>query len=101
MHVDFALPVDHDLLAGWDAWQRKAADGVMDYGFHMAVTSWSDKVGVHSSSAAAGNRGATARNKRRLDSLRRRVSLCCTRGPAATKGMRHVVTHRSCNSWIQ
>ncbi|PSC75311.1 Dihydroorotase [Micractinium conductrix] len=44
MHVDFALPVDHDLLAGWDAWQRKAADGVMDYGFHMAVTSWSDKV---------------------------------------------------------
>ncbi|KAL4420181.1 hypothetical protein ABPG77_008317 [Micractinium sp. CCAP 211/92] len=44
MHIDFALPVAHDLLAGWDEWQKKAQDAVMDYGFHMAVTSWSDKV---------------------------------------------------------
>lgn len=45
MHIDFAQPVDHDLLAGLRAWQAKAAQGAMDYGFHMIVTSWSDKVG--------------------------------------------------------
>lgn len=44
MHIDFAQPVDHDLLAGLRVWQAKAAQGVMDYGFHMIVTSWSDKV---------------------------------------------------------
>jgi dihydropyrimidinase len=44
MHIDFALPVDHDLLAGFKAWQQKAQVACMDYGFHMAVTSWSPKV---------------------------------------------------------
>eukprot|EP00887_Chlorella_sp_A99_P002842 scaffold6.g2842.t1 len=44
MHIDFALPVNHDLAAGYEEWQRKAQSAVMDYGFHMAVTSWSDKV---------------------------------------------------------
>lgn len=91
LHIDFALPVDHDLLAGWEAWRKKAevrqrcsgavrwgraacgglgwlAEGtactmhapihpplfphthpptqaaVMDYSFHMAVTSWSPRV---------------------------------------------------------
>ena len=43
-HIDFALPVDHDLLAGYAAWKVKAADAVMDYGFHMAVTAWSAEV---------------------------------------------------------
>jgi dihydropyrimidinase len=43
-HIDFALPVEHDLLKGYHTWQNKAANAVMDYSFHMAVTSWSDKV---------------------------------------------------------
>ena len=44
MHIDFALPVAHDLRAGFEAWQQKATPkAVMDYAFHMAVTSWSDK----------------------------------------------------------
>lgn len=43
MHIDFALPVDHNLTAGYEEWRRKAELAVMDYGFHMAVTSWSDK----------------------------------------------------------
>lgn len=44
MHIDFALPVNHDLLAGWEEWQKKAESAVMDHGFHMAVTSWSARV---------------------------------------------------------
>jgi hypothetical protein len=95
MHIDFALPIDHDLRAGFEEWQvrrgqprprghaggrlqwqwlqcnaqgghrrarrmrtpaapacwaaaalpqAKARKGCMDYGFHMAVTKWSDKV---------------------------------------------------------
>lgn len=43
-HIDFALPMNHDLMEGYREWRRKANDAVMDYGFHMAVTSWSDKV---------------------------------------------------------
>lgn len=43
MHIDFALPVGGDLVAGWEEWGRKAEGAVMDYSFHMAVTSWSDK----------------------------------------------------------
>ena len=53
MHIDFALPVDHDLLAGWAEWQRKAeGSAVMDYGFHMAVTSWSARVAADMASLA-------------------------------------------------
>lgn len=44
MHIDFALPVDHDLLAGFKEWKKKAKVACADYGFHMAVTSWSAKV---------------------------------------------------------
>ncbi|KAI8468148.1 MAG: hypothetical protein J3K34DRAFT_386464 [Monoraphidium minutum] len=44
MHIDFALPIDHDLQKGFDTWQAKAVRGCADYGLHMAVTSWSDKV---------------------------------------------------------
>eukprot|EP00240_Pyramimonas_obovata_P002160 CAMPEP_0118924212 /NCGR_PEP_ID=MMETSP1169-20130426/2450_1 /TAXON_ID=36882 /ORGANISM="Pyramimonas obovata, Strain CCMP722" /LENGTH=516 /DNA_ID=CAMNT_0006865303 /DNA_START=62 /DNA_END=1612 /DNA_ORIENTATION=+ len=44
MHIDFALPVDNNLLAGFEAWKEKAKKSVMDYGFHMAVTTWNDEV---------------------------------------------------------
>lgn len=40
MHIDFALPVDGDLEAGFDLWLRKAQKGVMDFGLHVAVTHW-------------------------------------------------------------
>lgn len=45
-HIDFALPIKHDLMKGFEEWEKKARDSVMDYGFHMAVTSWSDKVAI-------------------------------------------------------
>lgn len=45
-HIDFALPVEGDLLKGYERWRAKAAhNALMDYSFHMGVTSWSDKVG--------------------------------------------------------
>ena len=44
-HIDFALPVNHNLLEGFKEWKRKSSISVMDYGFHMAITSWSDTVG--------------------------------------------------------
>uniref|UniRef100_A0A1D1ZXI2 dihydropyrimidinase n=1 Tax=Auxenochlorella protothecoides TaxID=3075 RepID=A0A1D1ZXI2_AUXPR len=53
MHIDFVLPVEHDLLAGLEAWRKKARHGVMDYGFHMAVTSWSNKVSRDMATVAA------------------------------------------------
>ena len=43
-HIDFALPINHDLIAGYQEWRKKASIAAMDYGFHMAVTSWNDKV---------------------------------------------------------
>ena len=44
-HIDFALPVGGDLLKGYQAWREKATpNAVMDYSFHMAVTSWNDKI---------------------------------------------------------
>jgi dihydropyrimidinase len=45
-HIDFALPVQHDLLEGYNEWRYTKAgpNAVMDYAFHMAVTSWSAKV---------------------------------------------------------
>ena len=45
MHIDFALPVAGDLEAGFKEWQRKAELAVMDYSFHMGVTTWNEKVG--------------------------------------------------------
>lgn len=44
MHIDFALPVDGDLSAGFEAYSKKAEKSCMDYGFHMAVTSWDEHV---------------------------------------------------------
>lgn len=46
MHIDFALPVNGSLSAGLREWRRKAAIAVMDYGFHMAVTSWDAQVSL-------------------------------------------------------
>jgi dihydroorotase-like cyclic amidohydrolase len=44
MHIDFALPVNHDLMAGFREWQAKAQLACADYGFHMAVTKWDKQV---------------------------------------------------------
>ncbi|CAM6094923.1 unnamed protein product [Calypogeia fissa] len=44
MHIDFIIPPEGDLTAGFDAWQEKAKKACMDYGFHMAVTKWNEKV---------------------------------------------------------
>ncbi len=44
MHIDFALPLEGDLMAGFDLWQKQAAKSVMDYGLHMALTAWDGKV---------------------------------------------------------
>lgn len=44
MHIDFALPVKHDLMDGFKKWREKAKNSVMDYAFHMAVTKWSPQV---------------------------------------------------------
>lgn len=44
MHIDFVIPVDGSLIAGFEAYEKKAKGAVMDYGFHMAVTKWDDTV---------------------------------------------------------
>ncbi|GLI68276.1 hypothetical protein VaNZ11_012634 [Volvox africanus] len=44
MHIDFALPVNHDLMAGYKLWKEKASRSCMDYGFHMAITRWDEQV---------------------------------------------------------
>lgn len=40
MHIDFVLPVNGSLLAGFEAYEKKAKRSCMDYGFHMAITKW-------------------------------------------------------------
>ncbi|GAV62133.1 Amidohydro_4 domain-containing protein [Cephalotus follicularis] len=44
MHIDFAIPVNGNLMAGFQAYQNKAKVSCMDYGFHMAITKWDDLV---------------------------------------------------------
>ncbi|KAL2612473.1 hypothetical protein R1flu_024165 [Riccia fluitans] len=44
MHIDFALPIDGDLAAGYDSYVKKAEISCMDYGFHMAITTWNENV---------------------------------------------------------
>jgi dihydroorotase-like cyclic amidohydrolase len=44
MHIDFALPVNHNLMAGFKEWQAKAQLACADYGFHMAVIKWDAQV---------------------------------------------------------
>ena len=43
-HIDFALPMNNDLLQGYTEWRKKAEKAAIDYSFHMAVTSWNEKV---------------------------------------------------------
>jgi dihydropyrimidinase len=44
MHIDFVLPVEGDIQEGLRQYRQKAAIGCMDYGFHVAVTTWNEKV---------------------------------------------------------
>ena len=44
MLIDFALPVNGDLAAGFKRYKEKAQRSVMDYSFHMAVNTWNEKV---------------------------------------------------------
>ena len=44
-HIDFVLPVQHDLMKGYEEWVRKASkNALMDYSFHVAVTKWDETV---------------------------------------------------------
>jgi len=44
MHIDFIIPVNGSLSAGFDSYINKARNAVMDYGFHMAITKWDEEV---------------------------------------------------------
>src|ERR1700722_3591270 len=45
MGVDFCIPnPGQSLLAAYQDWRRKSEKAASDYGFHMAVTSWSKQV---------------------------------------------------------
>eukprot|EP00262_Sarcandra_glabra_P006587 TRINITY_DN1892_c0_g1_i10.p1 TRINITY_DN1892_c0_g1~~TRINITY_DN1892_c0_g1_i10.p1 ORF type:complete len:487 (-),score=81.64 TRINITY_DN1892_c0_g1_i10:134-1594(-) len=44
MHIDFVIPVNGSLSAGFEAYTDKAKNACMDYGFHMAVTKWDEVV---------------------------------------------------------
>ncbi|KAG9454922.1 hypothetical protein H6P81_007826 [Aristolochia fimbriata] len=44
MHIDFVLPVNGNLTAGFEKYLRKAKNSCMDYGFHMAITKWDENV---------------------------------------------------------
>ncbi|XP_062082269.1 dihydropyrimidinase isoform X1 [Humulus lupulus] len=44
MHIDFVLPVDGSLMAGFEDYEKKSRNSCMDYGFHMAVTKWDETV---------------------------------------------------------
>ena len=43
--IDFVIPEPGtSLIDAWHAWQAKAASSATDYGFHVAITWWSDTV---------------------------------------------------------
>ncbi|XVF04841.1 hypothetical protein REPUB_Repub05bG0120100 [Reevesia pubescens] len=44
MHIDFVIPVNGSLVAGFEAYEKKAKKSCMDYGFHMAITKWDESV---------------------------------------------------------
>jgi dihydropyrimidinase len=44
MHIDFVIPTNGNLTAGFEAYEKKAKKSCMDYGFHMAVTKWDETV---------------------------------------------------------
>jgi dihydropyrimidinase len=53
MHIDFVLPEEGDIEKGLASYRAKAALGCMDFGFHVAVTTWNDKVAADLESAVA------------------------------------------------
>ncbi|KAM7523449.1 hypothetical protein LguiA_013351 [Lonicera macranthoides] len=44
MHIDFVIPVNGSLSAGYESYVKKAKISCMDYGFHMAITKWDEVV---------------------------------------------------------
>ncbi|XP_057480383.1 dihydropyrimidinase-like isoform X2 [Actinidia eriantha] len=44
MHIDFVIPVNGSLSAGFESYLGKAKRSCMDYGFHMAITKWDETV---------------------------------------------------------
>ncbi|KAK6119816.1 hypothetical protein DH2020_046441 [Rehmannia glutinosa] len=44
MHIDFVIPANGSLSAGYEAYVKKAEKSAMDYGFHMAITKWDETV---------------------------------------------------------
>lgn len=44
MHIDFAMPTNGSLAAGFKTYQERASTSCMDYGFHMIVAAWNDNV---------------------------------------------------------
>ncbi|CAI8586691.1 unnamed protein product [Vicia faba] len=44
MHIDFIMPIDGNLTAGFEAYENKAKKSCMDYGFHVAITKWDEDV---------------------------------------------------------
>ncbi|KAK7276649.1 hypothetical protein RIF29_17793 [Crotalaria pallida] len=44
MHIDFVIPLNGSLTAGFEAYAKKAKKSCMDYGFHMAITKWDEVV---------------------------------------------------------
>ncbi|XP_010536139.1 PREDICTED: dihydropyrimidinase [Tarenaya hassleriana] len=44
MHIDFVIPVNGNLLAGFEAYEKKSKNSCMDYGFHVAITKWDENV---------------------------------------------------------
>jgi dihydropyrimidinase len=54
--IDFVIPEPgHSLLEAWHAWRTKAAQSATDYGFHVAVTWWSDRVADEMTALARGH----------------------------------------------
>jgi dihydropyrimidinase len=44
MHIDFVIPVNGNLSAGYESYLQKSKLSCMDYGFHMAITKWDEDV---------------------------------------------------------
>ena len=50
-HIDFATPLHGDLVAGIKNYLDKAKIAIMDYGFHLMITEYTDKVNHWKSTA--------------------------------------------------
>ncbi|XWS52602.1 hypothetical protein CRYUN_Cryun11dG0085100 [Craigia yunnanensis] len=44
MHIDFVHPVNGSLMAGFEAYEKKAKKSCMDYGFHVVIRKWDESV---------------------------------------------------------